>query len=104
MKTAVQEAEDGTLAPSWLRLVRGQVEVLRFGVVQIVVHNSRVVQIERTEKLRLDKTEPDAHLPGASPQGDLQWRLVTPAEVTRARRAPGAELTADQAAGGNSKP
>ena len=38
---------------SWLELVRRQVGSLNFGVVQIVVHGSRVVQIERTEKLRL---------------------------------------------------
>ncbi|MFO1475634.1 MAG: YezD family protein [Verrucomicrobiota bacterium] len=41
--------------PSWLGLVRRQVESLRFGVVEIVVHDSRVVQIERTERVRLDK-------------------------------------------------
>jgi hypothetical protein len=35
--------------------VRRQVRSLRFGVVQIVVHNARVVQIERTEKLRLNE-------------------------------------------------
>lgn len=39
---------------SWLEVVRQQVKSLRFGVVQIVIHESRVVQIERTEKLRLD--------------------------------------------------
>ena len=38
----------------WLRLVREQVDTLRFGIVQIVVHESRVVQIERTERVRLD--------------------------------------------------
>lgn len=38
----------------WLELVRRQVDSLDFGVVQIVVHNSRVTQIERTERLRLD--------------------------------------------------
>ena len=37
----------------WLELVQRQVGSLRFGVVQIVVHESRVVQIERTEKVRL---------------------------------------------------
>lgn len=40
---------------TWLETVRGQVASLRFGVVQIVVHDSRVVQIERTEKVRLDR-------------------------------------------------
>jgi len=44
--------------PAWLVIARGHVESLRFGVVQIVVHESRVVQIEKTEKVRLDKPEP----------------------------------------------
>ncbi|PYJ40358.1 MAG: hypothetical protein DME86_12415 [Verrucomicrobia bacterium] len=30
-----------------------KVQSLRFGVVQIVVHDSKVTQIERTEKIRL---------------------------------------------------
>lgn len=38
----------------WPAVVRQLVESLRFGVVQIVVHDSKVVQIERTEKMRLD--------------------------------------------------
>jgi len=37
----------------WLELVRQKVESLRFGVVQIVVHDSKVTQVERTEKIRL---------------------------------------------------
>jgi hypothetical protein len=41
-------------AESWLEVVRRQVESLNFGVVQIVVHGARVVQIERTEKVRLE--------------------------------------------------
>lgn len=40
---------------TWLSIVRRQVRSLRFGVVQIVVHNAQVVQIERTEKLRLNE-------------------------------------------------
>jgi hypothetical protein len=39
--------------PEWLALVRAQVRGLRFGVVQLVVHDGRVTQIERTEKVRL---------------------------------------------------
>jgi hypothetical protein len=39
--------------PAWLQIVREKVEGLRFGVVQIVVHDGRVTQIERTEKTRL---------------------------------------------------
>lgn len=44
-------------APEWLAVVRDQVEHLRFGVVQIVVHESKVVQVERTEKVRFEKPE-----------------------------------------------
>jgi hypothetical protein len=39
--------------PDWVRLVREKVESLRYGVVQLVVHDGRVTQIERTEKTRL---------------------------------------------------
>ena len=39
--------------PEWLALVREKVETLRFGVVQIVIHDSKVTQIERTEKTRI---------------------------------------------------
>ena len=39
--------------PDWIALVREKVEGLRYGVVQLVVHDGRVTQIERTEKTRL---------------------------------------------------
>ncbi|MEI8063782.1 MAG: YezD family protein [Verrucomicrobiota bacterium] len=38
---------------AWLAIIKRQVKSIHFGVVQIVVHNDRVVQIERTEKIRL---------------------------------------------------
>ena len=40
---------------AWLEIVRRQVGSLRFGLVHIVVHDSRVTQIEKTERVRLDK-------------------------------------------------
>jgi hypothetical protein len=43
--------------PKWLSLVREKVAGLQYGVVQIVVHNSRVTQIERTERTRLESCE-----------------------------------------------
>ena len=46
--------------PAWLQLVRGHVRTLKFGTVQITVHDSRIVQIERVEKLRFDKPEQGA--------------------------------------------
>jgi len=41
----------------WLEVVRQQVGSLRFGVVQIVVHDSQVTQIEKTERVRLEKPQ-----------------------------------------------
>jgi hypothetical protein len=46
--------KDSPDQPAWLNVVQQKVETLRFGIVQIVVHDSRVVQIDRTEKTRLD--------------------------------------------------
>jgi hypothetical protein len=40
---------------NWLEIVRQQVDSLNYGVVEIVVHDSQVTQIEKTERLRLDK-------------------------------------------------
>jgi hypothetical protein len=40
---------------SWLELVRARVRPLRFGGVQIWVHDARVVQIDVTDKVRLDR-------------------------------------------------
>ena len=45
--------------PEWLALVRAQVRDLRYGVVQLVVHDGRVTQIERTEKTRLASGGPE---------------------------------------------
>ncbi|MGA2246113.1 MAG: YezD family protein [Verrucomicrobiota bacterium] len=39
----------------WLELVKQHVGSLRYGVVEIIVHDSRVIQIERTERVRLEK-------------------------------------------------
>ncbi len=41
----------------WMELVREKVRTLHFGVVQIVVHDSKVTQIERTERTRLNTAE-----------------------------------------------
>jgi hypothetical protein len=39
---------------AWLGLVEEQVASIKFGTVQITVHDSRVVQVERVEKVRLE--------------------------------------------------
>jgi hypothetical protein len=54
--TKENAVEDAGGPDGWLELVRRQVGSLRFGVVQIVVHDSRVTQVEKTERVRLDKS------------------------------------------------
>jgi hypothetical protein len=51
--------KDATGEPSWLELVRQHVGSLRYGVVQIIVHDAQVTQIEKTERVRLEKPRPD---------------------------------------------
>jgi hypothetical protein len=40
---------------NWLEVVRRQVGSLHYGVVQIVVHDSQLTQIDKTERVRLEK-------------------------------------------------
>jgi hypothetical protein len=54
--SSLSEINPEVATPEWLDIVRQKVESLRFGVVQIVVHDARVTQIERTEKTRLPST------------------------------------------------
>lgn len=54
-------AREAIAEPRWLDLVRQHVSSLRYGVVQIVVHDAQVIQIEKTERVRLDKPSPDTH-------------------------------------------
>jgi len=49
---------EGALSQSegnWLEIVERQVRALRFGSVQITVHEGRVVQVETSVKVRFDK-------------------------------------------------
>lgn len=41
----------------WIEIVRQRVQNMRFGTVQIVVHEGRVTQVESTEKTRLPADE-----------------------------------------------
>lgn len=54
MSSSLTKAPVAGSIPEWLEIVRSKVEGLSFGVVQIVVHDRKVTQIERTEKTRLD--------------------------------------------------
>jgi hypothetical protein len=55
MSASKQITVNGPIEASaeWLELVRRQVHSLRYGVVQIVVHDSQVTQVEKTERVRL---------------------------------------------------
>ena len=55
---------NGSGDAKWLELVVQNVKSLRYGVVEIIIHDSRVIQIEKTERVRLDKTE---HRPEQTP-------------------------------------
>jgi hypothetical protein len=47
------ESDNGLEA--WLEIIRQQVASVRYGVVQIVVQDSQLAQIEKTERVRLNK-------------------------------------------------
>jgi hypothetical protein len=54
MSVNKNELHPKTETPPWLEIVKSKVEGLRFGVVQIIVHDGKITQIERTEKTRLE--------------------------------------------------
>jgi len=56
----------------WLEIVQQQMGSLKFGVVQIIVHESKVVQIERTEKVRISEQKK----PGAQAQAGESERTI----------------------------
>lgn len=53
-KQAHNGGEPRRREPDWLAIVQRYVKTVRYGVVQITVHDGRVTQIERTEKVRLN--------------------------------------------------
>ena len=55
--SAPQKTENVDKVPAWLEIVRQQAGSMRFGVVQIVVHDSEVTQIDKTERVRLQKPQ-----------------------------------------------
>ena len=56
--TQAKTSSDYDEKRDWLEIVRQQVGSLRYGVVQIIIHDSQVTQIEKTERMRLDKLRP----------------------------------------------
>jgi len=55
----------------WLERIKRNLSGIEFGTVQIIVHDGRIVQIERTEKSRFDLepvAEPARRKTGARPK------------------------------------
>jgi hypothetical protein len=58
MKTRTETTRTpNTTEPKWLEIVREYLAEMRFGSVQIVVHEGRVTQVDATKRTRLN-TEP----------------------------------------------
>ena len=57
--TTDRNTQDGPEA-DWLEIVRKNVSALRFGSVQITVHDGRVTQVESIEKTRFVASREDA--------------------------------------------
>ena len=47
-------SEVGTLDPALLRELAAALRGLQFGTIELVVHDGRVVQLERRERVRFD--------------------------------------------------
>lgn len=45
-----------SIQDAWLQIVKSKVDAMRFGSVQIIVHEGRVTQVESTEKTRLSNS------------------------------------------------
>src|SRR5262245_27586297 len=69
-----RDAKQTSPADEWLGIVQQQVASLKFGLVQITVHQSRVVQIECTEKI---------WIPGPPPRRATEQEPEGPLEATR---------------------
>ncbi len=60
MEASDKKPKDGSFDDGdWIEVVQRQVSSLRFGVVQITVHDSRITQIEKTERVRFEKPKTD---------------------------------------------
>lgn len=58
MKTKTETVRDTTSeAPQWLDIVRQSVEGVRFGRVEIVIHEGRVIQVDTTRRTRLSQEQ-----------------------------------------------
>ena len=55
MKTKTEHDEAQTSSePRWLDVIRESIAKMRFGMVQVVVHEGRVTQVDATHRTRLN--------------------------------------------------
>lgn len=59
---------DDFTGEAWLEVVRRKVASIRFGSVQITVHEGRVTQVESLEKTRIAPDKNEANEGGARPR------------------------------------
>ena len=57
------ERSDSPELPPWLSVVRKEAASLRFGLIQIKVHDGEIVQIESTRKFRVEDILPESESP-----------------------------------------
>lgn len=60
-KTSERPKTDIVPPADWLDVVRRKVDDLRFGSVQIIVHEGRVTQVESLEKTRFPAKSDESH-------------------------------------------
>ena len=59
-----KQADESPGAKPWLAVVHDKVAAIRFGSVQITVHDGRVTQVEATEKTRFTTESAKSCQPG----------------------------------------
>ena len=57
------------MPPALLRELRQALQAIRYGSIELVIHDGRVVQLERREKVRFDVELTDAQTVARPPRG-----------------------------------
>jgi hypothetical protein len=89
-KAAVSSPELDPLTPKvagapWVDLVQQKVQAIEYGFVQIVVHDSHVVQVESTERHRFDLRRAARDGEALPPEGKLRAAATLPDQAAAGR-------------------
>lgn len=86
-KNDTQGGTDPQTPPAWERELIAAVRAVRFGSVEVIIHDGRVTQVERREKLRFDGPDrPPDHRRRPSQDGRTDRTTGAPARA-RARES-----------------